>query len=40
MVGDYQAISADELSALAQKYLDNRRAATILILPQGKTPKG
>jgi len=34
IVGDYAAISAHELSVLAEKYLDNRKAATIVVLPE------
>ena len=33
---DYASISADELSALAKKYLDNSKAATIIIKPVDK----
>jgi zinc protease len=33
---DYASISADEVSALAKKYLDNSKAATIVIKPISK----
>ncbi|MBW2250924.1 MAG: hypothetical protein JRF60_09910 [Deltaproteobacteria bacterium] len=33
---DYASISADEVSALAKKYLDNSKAATIIIKPVDK----
>jgi zinc protease len=33
MESDYAAIEAGELNALAEKYLDNRKAATIIIVP-------
>ena len=33
---DYDSISADEVSALAKKYLDNSKAATIIIKPLDK----
>ena len=33
---DYASISADEVSALAKKYLDNSKAATIIIKPISK----
>jgi zinc protease len=33
---DYASIIADEVSALAKKYLDNKKAATIIIKPANK----
>ena len=31
---DYSSITADDMSAIAKKYLDNKKAATIIIKPE------
>lgn len=36
---DYSSITADDISAIAKKYLDNEKAATIIIKPEKNVKK-